>query len=71
MQTALGRTWCAVAGDRPVCKTDSVYSLSLKHSSMSTPWRTEVKNEWSYTFTPPVCLNDLQKNNFTFTVCSH
>jgi hypothetical protein len=33
------------------------------------PSGAEVKNEWSYTSDPPVCLHGLQKENFTFT-CS-
>ena len=27
----------------------------------------EVKNEWSYTTTPPICLSDVGSDNFTFT----
>jgi hypothetical protein len=26
----------------------------------------EVKNEWSYTSTPPICLYDIYRDNFTF-----
>jgi len=27
----------------------------------------EVKNEWSSTFTPPICLQGTDRDNFTFT----
>jgi hypothetical protein len=27
----------------------------------------EAKNEWSYTFTPPICLHIMDRDNFTFT----
>jgi hypothetical protein len=29
---------------------------------------TEVRNGWSYTSTPPTCLHDVDRNNFTFLV---
>ena len=32
----------------------------------SPPFGTEVKNEWSYTSTPPVCLHGVDRDNFTF-----
>ena len=28
--------------------------------------RSEIKNEWRYTFTPPVCFHGMCRNNFTF-----
>ena len=31
------------------------------------PSSTEVKNEWSYTSTPPTCLHDAHRGTFTFT----
>ena len=31
------------------------------------PPTVEVKNEWSYTSTPPICLNGVDRGNFTFT----
>jgi hypothetical protein len=31
----------------------------------SPPPSSEVKNEWSYSFTPSVCLHGMDKNNFT------
>ena len=37
----------------------------VEHSS---PFMTEVKNEWSSTFTSPTCLHDVDKYNVTFTV---
>jgi hypothetical protein len=33
----------------------------------SLPVSAKVKNEWSYTSTPPICLHDLDRGNFTFT----
>ena len=33
----------------------------------SLPSRAEIKNEWSYTSTPPVCLHELTEENCTFT----
>jgi len=35
----------------------------VKHSPASSA---EVKNEWSYTFTPPVCSYGMDRENFTF-----
>jgi hypothetical protein len=32
------------------------------------PSSTEVKNEWSSTSTPPICLHGKDKNNFTFYI---
>ena len=34
---------------------------------LTTPSSDEVKNMWSYTFVPPICLYDTQRDNFTFT----
>jgi hypothetical protein len=34
----------------------------------SPTFMTEVKNEWSCTFTPPIRLYDVDKYNVTFTV---
>ena len=28
----------------------------------------EVKNEWRYTSSPPACLQDVHRSNFTFTL---
>jgi hypothetical protein len=36
----------------------------LKHS---TSCSAEVKNAWSYTSTPPVCLHGIDRDNFTLT----
>ena len=33
----------------------------------SPPLDSEVKNEWNYTFTPSVCLHDMDRNNFTLS----
>jgi hypothetical protein len=33
----------------------------------SSPPRAEVKNEWSYTFAPPICLHGVDRDNFAFT----
>jgi len=30
------------------------------------PLRVDVKNEWSHTFAPPICLHGVGKENFTF-----
>jgi len=35
---------------------------------MSITSRVEVKNEWSHTSTPPVCLDGLQRDYFTFQI---
>jgi len=32
----------------------------------SLPSRAEIKNTWSYTYTPPVCLHGLERDYFTF-----
>jgi len=31
------------------------------------PSNTEVKNKWSYAFTPSICLQDTDRKNFTIT----
>jgi hypothetical protein len=36
----------------------------------SPPSNAEVKNDWSYTSTPPVCLHGVYGENFTFTFIS-
>jgi len=33
-----------------------------------TPSTDEVKNEWNYTSSPPVCLHVVDRNNFTFSL---
>ena len=35
----------------------------IYHSPVSSA---ELKNEWSYTSTPPICLHDAARHNFTF-----
>jgi len=37
------------------------------HVGQSRPCSSEVKNEWSYTSVPPVCLHDVDRDNLTFT----
>jgi len=32
----------------------------------SSPYRAEVKNEWSYTSAPPTCLHDVDGKHFSF-----
>jgi len=32
----------------------------------SPPVSAELKNKWLYTFTPPICLHDVDRENFTF-----
>jgi hypothetical protein len=34
----------------------------------STPSSAEVKNEWSYTYPPLICLHSLYREHFTFTL---
>ena len=38
----------------------------LGHVNHSPPTSTEVKNELSYTFAPPIHLHDMDRDNFTF-----
>ena len=39
----------------------------LRHEAdHSPPPTTEVKNGWSYTSTPPVCLDGVDRDNFTY-----
>jgi hypothetical protein len=38
----------------------------INHSHLSYD---EVENEWSYTSPSPICLRDLNRYSFTFTVC--
>jgi hypothetical protein len=37
-----------------------------READRSPPSRAEVKNEWSYTPTPPVCLHGFDRDNFKF-----
>jgi len=40
----------------------------LEHDvDYSTPSNTKVKNKWSYTFTPPICLHGMDRDNFSFS----
>jgi hypothetical protein len=32
------------------------------------PYSTDVKNEWSYTPSPPICLHGVDRNTFTVTI---
>jgi len=36
------------------------------HDVDHSPPSTEIKNEWSYTSTPPVCIDGLNREIFTF-----
>jgi hypothetical protein len=45
--------------ERPGCKADH-----------SPPTSAEVKNEWNYTSAPSVCLHNVYRNNFSFTMFS-
>ena len=38
--------------------------------SYSSPSSTDVKNEWSYASTPPLCLHGSDRDNFKFFICS-
>jgi hypothetical protein len=38
--------------------------LEADHSH---PFNAEVKNEWRYTYIPPVCLHGVHRDNFTFS----
>jgi len=42
-------------------------ALTYKRCWMSLS-NTEVKNEWRYTSSPPACLQDVHRSNFTFTL---
>ena len=33
----------------------------------SAPYGTEVRNEWSCASAPPICLNEVNRDEFTFT----
>jgi hypothetical protein len=47
--------------------------LGVKRSGREdghSPPSTEVKNEWSYTATPPVYIDGMQRGNFTFLQCT-
>ena len=49
-----------VLGFFSACK---VAGHEVNHSPQSSD---EVKNEWKYTATPPVCLHSVDKENFFF-----
>jgi hypothetical protein len=55
--------WCSyhisLTGVFPGCKAARAWSLP------SPPCSAAVKNAWSYTYAPPVCLNDVARDNFT------
>jgi hypothetical protein len=41
-------------------------------ADLSPPSGAEVKNEWSYTPTPPICLHSMVKNNYAlFYLANH
>jgi hypothetical protein len=44
----------------------SVVKTAASHSPPSTA---EVKNEWIYTSTSPICLHDVDRDNITFNLC--
>jgi hypothetical protein len=46
--------------------TWEVNYMSLE-SDHSQAFCAEIKNEWSSTFTPPICLQSTDRDNFTFT----
>jgi len=39
--------------------------------NLSPPATTEVKNEWSYTSSPPICLQVVDRKNFTLTLIGY
>jgi hypothetical protein len=41
---------------------------SGRGAMLTIPSSAEVKNVWSYTFAPPICLHDTDRDDFTFTV---
>jgi len=43
------------------------WGVKVNHSP---PSSTEVKNEWSYTSTPPICLHGMDREKFAFIVVS-
>jgi len=44
----------------------------FKHEvNHSPPSRAKVKNEWSHTSTPPICLHGVEKDNFMCTFTSY
>ena len=57
------RTW-VLSGGREVKQSE-------REVSHSPPSRAKVKNEWTHTSTPPICLHGVEKENFTFTVTSY
>jgi len=61
------------SGPNPVSYSVGVAVLSPAMNHLETevdhwsPCSAEVKNEWSSTFTTPVCLHDVGTDNFTVT----
>jgi hypothetical protein len=43
--------------------------LEVKHDvDLSPPTGTEVENEWSCTFRPPVCIHGVDRDSFKFSI---
>ena len=38
---------------------------------LSSPYNDEVKDKWRYTFTAPVCVHDVDRNNCTFALYTY
>jgi len=73
-----GHSGSPISGARDYCLLSNVYQASYSKilSSGYSIWGVtltthhhksiEVMNEWSYTSTPPMCLNGMDRDNFTF-----
>jgi len=57
---ALGPTWCPIQQVLGAC-SPRVEWLGCE-ADHSPPSSAEIKNEWNYTFTPPVCLKGMVFN---------
>ena len=51
------------SGDHPASYSMGTVVLSQGYSS----WSTKIKNTWSYTSTPPICLHCMDTDNFYFS----
>jgi hypothetical protein len=61
--------------ETPVQWVLEALSLGVKGSGHEAdhppPSIAKVKNEWIYTFTPPICLHDMCRDKLTFTLITH
>jgi hypothetical protein len=65
-----GRGWKLLSTQTPIQRIPGALSLEVKRpgreADLSPPSNAEVKNAWSYTFTPPILLHVVMLFTLTF-----